>query len=81
MASKFPAGIYIYKYIIYLAVPHLSCDMWDLVPRSGVKPKAPALGAQSCSPWTTSRVLQLELESKSDRTAPHFSFEMAELEQ
>ena len=27
--------------------------MWDLVPRPGIKPRPPALGAQSRSHWTT----------------------------
>ena len=30
---------------IYLAVPGLSCGMWDLVPWPGIKPRCPALGA------------------------------------
>ena len=27
--------------------------MWDLLPRSGIKPRHPALGAQSLGHWTT----------------------------
>ena len=38
---------------IYLAVPGLSCSKWDPVPRPGTKPRPPALGARSPSPWAT----------------------------
>jgi len=41
---------------IYLAVLGLSCSMWDLVPWPGIKPKPPALGAQSPSYWTSREV-------------------------
>ena len=34
----------------------LSCDMWDLVPWPGMKPRPPALGAWSLSHWTTREV-------------------------
>ena len=30
--------------------------MWDLFPWAGIKPRAPALGAQSLSHWTTREV-------------------------
>ena len=35
-------------------MPHriFSCGMWDLVPRPGIEPRPPALGAQSLSDWT-----------------------------
>ena len=33
-----------------------SCSMWDLVPRSGIEPRPPALGAWSLSHWTTREV-------------------------
>ena len=36
-----------------MAVPGLSCSMRDLVPRPGIEPGPPALGAWSLSPWTT----------------------------
>ena len=32
---------------IYLAVPGLGCNMWDLVPWPGIKTELPALGAES----------------------------------
>ena len=35
------------------SVPSLSCAMWDLVPRPGIKPRPLAVGAQSLSCWTT----------------------------
>ena len=34
----------------------LSCGMWDLAPWPGIKPRAPALGAQSLSHWTIREV-------------------------
>ena len=34
----------------------MSCGMWDLVPWLGLKPRPPALEAQSLSPWTTREV-------------------------
>ena len=37
----------------FLAVLGLSCGMWDLVPRPGIKPRPPALVVQSLSHWTT----------------------------
>ena len=39
----------IFLIFIYLAVLGLSCSMWDIVPWPGIKPKLPALGAQSPS--------------------------------
>ena len=33
-----------------------SCSMWDLVPRPGIEPRPPALGARSLSHWTTREV-------------------------
>ena len=43
-------------FTIYLAAPCLSCGMWDLVPRPGIEPGSPPLGAQSLSHWTTREV-------------------------
>ena len=34
----------------------LSCGMRDLVPRPGIEPGPPALGAQSLTHWTTREV-------------------------
>ena len=31
----------------------LNCSMWDLVPWPGIKPRPPALGAQTLSHWST----------------------------
>ena len=42
-----------YFALLYLAVPGLSCSMRDLVPRPGIEPGPPALGAWTLSPWTT----------------------------
>ena len=36
----------------------LSCGMWDLVPRPGIKPEPPALGMWSLSHWTIREVPQ-----------------------
>ena len=41
---------------LYLWMWTLRCSMWDLVPWLGMKPRPPALGAQSASHWTTSEV-------------------------
>ena len=41
-----PGSLFVFfKIFIYLVVPGLSCGMWDLVPRPGIKPGPPALGA------------------------------------
>ena len=40
----------------YLAALGLSCSMWDLVFRPGIKPGLPALGVKSLSHWTTREV-------------------------
>ena len=52
-------NIYLYL-IIHLAAPGLSCtcsifsyNMWNIVPKSGIKPGPPVLGARSLSHWTT----------------------------
>ena len=37
-------------YFCYLTTLGLSCSMWELVPRPGIKPRPPALGTQSLSP-------------------------------
>ena len=34
----------------------LSCGMWDLVPKPGIEPGPPALGARSLRHWTTREV-------------------------
>ena len=44
------------KIIYYLAVPGLSCGMWDLVPWPGIEPGLSALGAWKFSFWTTREV-------------------------
>ena len=35
----------------------LSCDMWDLVPKSGIELRPSELDAQSLSHWTIREVL------------------------
>ena len=46
---------------VYLAVLGLSCSMWDLVPRLGIKPRPPVLGVWNPGHWTTREVLILIL--------------------
>ena len=43
---------------IYLTVERgiVSCSVWDLVPRLGMEPGPPAMGAQSLSHWTTTEI-------------------------
>ena len=51
------AGFFFFKYLFlftYLVVQGLSCDIRDLVPQPGIKPRAPALRDQRLSHWTTS---------------------------
>ena len=40
------------------SIQTLSCGMWDLLPRPGIKPGPPALRAGSLSHWTTREVLK-----------------------
>lgn len=46
------------KNLSYLAGPGLSCTMRALVPQPGLKPRPPALEAQSPGPWATRDVSQ-----------------------
>ena len=48
-------NIYFYLFL-YLAVPGLSCGLWDLVPWPGLTPRSAALGEQCLSHWTTRKV-------------------------
>ena len=41
---------------IYLAVPGLSCSMWDLVSWPRIEPRLPALGARCLIQWTPRQV-------------------------
>ena len=49
---------------IYLAVPGLSCGMWDLVLWPRINPGPPALGVQNLSHWITGEVLSIILNCK-----------------
>ena len=42
--------------LTYLAALGFSCDMQDVVPQPGIKPRFPALGAQSPNHWTMREV-------------------------
>ena len=46
----------IFYLLVYLAAAGLSCGMWDLVPRRGIKPRPPAMGVGSLSHWTAREV-------------------------
>ena len=49
----------------------LSCGMWDLVPRPGVKPEPPTLKVQRFSHWTIREVPRARfLESTSHNFVP-----------
>ena len=41
---------------VYLVALGLSYDMWDLVPRPGIKPGPPALGAHNLNHWTAGEI-------------------------
>ena len=42
--------------VLVAAYRIFSCGIWDLVPRLGIEPKPPALGARSPNHWTTREV-------------------------
>ena len=42
--------------VLVVACKMCSCGMWDLVSCPGIKPRLPALGGQSLSPWTTGEI-------------------------
>ena len=59
-------SFFFFKYLlIYLAVPGLSCGMWDLVPWWGIERRPPTLGARSLSHWTTREAPQCFLQASS----------------
>ena len=49
--------------------------MWDLVPRPGIKPGPPALGAWSLSHWTTRAVPEIDFWLHFFSKPPHFHHE------
>ena len=49
------------KIFTFLASLGLSCGIGDLVPLLGIEHRAPALGAQSLSHWTTKEVPSMHL--------------------
>ena len=49
--------VFPFYFKIYLAVPGLSCGMQDLIPRPGIEPGPPALGAWSLGHWSSREVL------------------------
>ena len=52
----FVVVVFFFLIFIYLAALGLSCSIRDLVPRPGIEPRLPELGAQSLNYWTTSEV-------------------------
>ena len=57
--------LFIYLFIyFYLAVPNLSCSMWDLILQPWIEPVPPALGAQSPNHWTTQQSQQYAFEER-----------------
>ena len=52
-SSSFKDIIYLFIWLCWVI---LSCGMWDLVPRPGIKPRPPALGTWNLSHWTTRQV-------------------------
>ena len=56
-------GIFFFNFTFLLA-PGLGCIMWDLVPWAGIKPRPPALGAQSLSYWTTREVCRVAVKTR-----------------
>ena len=44
----------------------LTCDIWDLIPRAGIKPRSLALGVRSCSHWITREVPTMFLIIKAE---------------
>ena len=55
--------------------------MWDLVPRLGIKPEPPALGAQSPSDWQQGRphVITFNSQSTPVKYVSFFSIKMKKL--
>ena len=51
--------LFIFSMFIHLAAPALSCGVRDLVPRPGLEPGPPALGARSLTPWTAGQVRKM----------------------
>ena len=51
--------MFIYLTALGLSCGIFRCDMWDVVPWSGIEPGLPALGAQSLSHWTPREVPSL----------------------
>ena len=56
LLSFFPSFLLSFCQVLVAAGRLLSCSMWDLVPRPGIKPGPPALGAWSLNHWTTREV-------------------------
>ena len=48
-----PVVFYFKKKVLLVACRIFSCDIKDLAPQAGIKPRPPALGTQSPNLWTT----------------------------
>ena len=60
----------------------LSCSTWDLVPRPGIKPQPPALGAWNLSHWTTREYLSYFLKMKkffTEKLRGHYRYPLSSI--
>ena len=55
--------MYIFTYLavsgLHCSIQTLGCGIWDLVSYPGIELRAPALGTQSLSHWTTKEVPEI----------------------
>ena len=49
--------------IFSCGIQTLGCGMWDLVPWPGIEPRLPALGVQSLSHWTATKVPNFKFQT------------------
>ena len=63
--------IYLFVYLFWLHRVLVAACMWDLVPRPGIEPRPPALGAQSLTHWTT--IVAFRLTALSLKVSKHLA--------
>ena len=51
--KKFTYLFWLYRVLVAAREIFVAACMWDLVPRPGIEPGPPELGAQSLTHWTT----------------------------
>ena len=69
--------LFIYMAVLGIVAAHkqtLTCGIWDLVLRPGIKPRSLALGVQSCSHWTTGEVPTMFLIIKAEKRLEQFCY-------